>query len=93
MRSERGIAADWYFAWRLTVANMPAAKAARWEKRVVWAKHRAIRARRAADVHGARCWYCERPWHDETERSCPDRVMDAKRWQAFGKMWRGKEGA
>lgn len=39
------------------------------------------------------CWYCGRPGHDETERPCPDRRVDAKRWRAFGKMWRGKEGA
>ena len=93
MRSEMEKSGWWCWAWRLAVVSMPAAKAARWEKRVTWAKHRRIRARRAADVQGARCWYCERPWHDETERPCPDRQADAKRWQAFGKMWRGKEGA
>ena len=87
MRTELEISGGWYFAWWLTVANMPAKDAARWEKRVVWAKHRRIRARRAAEVQGPRCWYCERPGHDETERPCPDRQVDAKRWKALGELW------
>jgi len=93
VRTELDIAGDWHFAWWLTVANMPTKKALRWEKRVRWADHRLERARRECLRSRPCCWYCERPGHDETEKPCPDRVMDAKRWQAIGKMWRGKEGA
>jgi hypothetical protein len=93
LHAELEIAGGWYFAWWLTVANMPAAKAARWQKRIVWANHRRVRARRAANPPGQQCWYCERLGHDETERSCPDRQMDAQRFVYWGRQWRRKEGA
>ena len=95
MGKEGGVnkAEAWHFTWWLVVANMPVQKAARWEKRVVWAKHRIERQRRAAMLNGPRCWYCERPGHDETEKACIDRRIHAQRWKAMGKMWRGKEGA
>jgi hypothetical protein len=83
-------AESWYFAWWLTVANMPSTKAVRWEKRVTWARHRVERQKRERMLNGPRCGYCERPGHDETKKACIHRTMEAKRWNVFGKMWSRK---
>lgn len=96
MRSEMERANWWAYGWNYVIAmmeNMDEKSAWRWQKRFVWAWHRAEIATRASLSHSPVCWYCERPGHDEAQSPCPRRQMDAKRWQAFGKMWRGKEGA
>jgi hypothetical protein len=92
-QTELDKAGDWHFAWWLTVANMPAKEATRWQKRATWADHRLERARRECLRLQICCYYCERSGHDETERSCPDRQMDAQRFVATGRQWRRKEGA
>ena len=61
-------------------------------RRRMWAFHRYERARRAADAPGPKCFYCDRPGHDEAEEACWRRALHAKVWMGRGEMWRGKEG-
>ena len=90
---ELEIATIWHAAWRKPFRYMNLKTAIRWQGRIISAMHREERARRALMPDGPKCWFCERPGHDETERPCPSRRMETRRWQQLGKMWRGKEGA
>lgn len=85
----------WTEAWNaMSLANERPAK--RWayvNKRLQWAEHRWERAERAALPPGPRCWFCERPGHDESESSCPERRVQAWCWAWDGMKRRGKEGA
>jgi len=92
-QSELEIATIWHAAWRRVLRYTDLKTAIRWQKRIISALHREERAVRALLPKGLRCWYCERPGHDESHRPCPDRRMATRRWQQLGKMWRRKEGA
>ena len=92
-QSELEIAVIWHTAWRKALRSMDLKTAIRWQGRIISALHREERVRRALLPDGPRCWFCERPGHDEAEKPCPDRRMETRRWQQLGKMWRGKEGA
>ena len=92
-QSELEIARIWHSAWRRALRSMDLRTAIRWQGRIISALHREERGVRALLPEGPRCWFCERPGHDEAEKPCPERRMAARRWQSLGKMWSRKEGA
>ncbi len=92
MRTELEIAQWWCDAWFRAWCEVPG-KSVMLMKRHAWAIHRVERAERAVLPMGLRCWFCERPGHDETEKSCPERRVQAWCWAWDGMKWRGKEAA
>lgn len=93
LRKEREKAAKWHKAWLRVLGRRSQKECIRWQKRTVWALHRWERARRAELPEGPNCWFCERPGHDESEGPCEYRMLTALKWEACGRIWRGKEAA
>lgn len=94
MTAEREQSEKWYWAWGMALlAPEGITDRVRLLKRVGWAYHRRERALRALSPEGPRCWYCERPGHDESELACPHRAAAARSWAWRGQRWRGEEGA
>ena len=92
MSAEREKAEAKYETWIKVLLGRSTKDRIRWQKRVIWALHRLERARRAELPAGPKCWFCERPGHDESQEACAFRTQVAARWELYGRYWRG-EGA
>lgn len=93
MNAELKKASRWHLAWVRVLERRSLKECIRWQKRSVWALHRWERARRAEIPEGPKCWFCERPGHDESKGSCMYRTRAVLKWKACGRIWRGKEAA
>jgi hypothetical protein len=94
MKDERETSEKWYWAWGVKLmASDGITDRVRLLKRVGWAHPRRERALRALLPEGPRCWYCERPGHDESEQACQHRTRAAKSWAMRGQIWNREEGA
>lgn len=99
MKAELDSARAWDFMWNELYYRMAESRRQSrkkwfaWEKRMQWARHRLEQAERATFPSWPRCWFCERPGHDETLKPCWRRRAEARKWVYIGKRWRGKEEA
>jgi hypothetical protein len=91
MNAEREKAGAWYQTWTKVLWGRSKKDCIRWQKRVIWALHRWERARRAELPAGPKCWFCERPGHDESEEACSFRTQAAAKWELYGRYWRREE--
>ena len=93
MSEELNTAAKWHLAWLRVLQRRSRKDCIRWQKRVVWALHRWERARRALLPEGPKCWFCERPGHDESEEACLVRERVVGYWEVMGWIYNQREGA